>query len=112
MMTTGFNPFRNLVLAVVASTTVLGFAAAPAEAAEVRAASIAVDRLELSRADGRLSVERRVVAAAQQLCGDGGVDWKNINEAAAYKLCVANAVRDARLQMAAIANRSQLAELR
>ncbi len=57
-------------------------------------------------------MERRVVATAQQLCAEGGVDWKNSAATAAYKLCVANAVRDARLQMAVIASRTQLAALR
>jgi UrcA family protein len=106
MTTMTFNPFRNVVLAVVASATVLAFAAAPAEAADVRTASIEVGRYELTRAEGRSAVEGRVMAKALQLCAEGGVDWKNLTETAAYKLCVANAVRDARVQMAAIASRN------
>lgn len=109
MTTLTFNPFRNLVLAVVASASVLAFAAVPAEAAEVRTASIEIGRYELSRVEGRMAVEGRVMAKAQQLCAEGGVDWKNLTERADYKLCVANAVRDARTQMAAIASRTQLA---
>lgn len=109
MTTTTFNPFRNMVLALVASASVLGFAAVPAEAAEVRTASIEVGRYDLTRAEGRLAVEGRVIAKARQLCAEGGVDWKNLTENAAYKLCVANAVRDARTQMAAINSRTQLA---
>lgn len=109
MTTTTFSPFRNMMLAVVASASILGFAAVPAEAGEVRSASIEVGRYELSRAEGRAAVEGRVIATAQQLCAEGGVDWKNLTERADYKLCVANAVRDARMQMAAINSRTQMA---
>lgn len=109
MTTTTFSPFRNMVLAILASASVLGFAAVPAEAAEVRTASIEVGRYELTRIEGRHAVEGRVLAKAQQLCAEGGVDWKNLTETAGYKLCVATAVRDARTQMAAIASRTQLA---
>jgi UrcA family protein len=109
MTTMTFNPFRNVALAVVASATVLGFAAAPAEAAEVRTATIEVSRYDLTRAEGRSAVEGRVIGAARQLCAEGGVDWRNLNENAAFKLCVATAVRDARTQMAAITARTQLA---
>lgn len=107
-----FSPFRNMVLAVVASASVLAFAAVPAEAAEVRTASIEVGRFELSRVEGRTAVEGRVLAKAGQLCAEGGVDWKNLTERAAFKLCVATALRDARQQMAAIASRTQLAAAR
>jgi UrcA family protein len=109
MTTTTFNAIRNLVLAVVASGSVLAFAAAPAEAAEVREARIEVGRYELTRVEGRTAVEGRVIVVARQLCAEGGVDVKNLMETAGYKLCVANAVRDARLQMAAIASKTQLA---
>jgi UrcA family protein len=109
MTTMTFSPFRNLILAVFASASVLGFAAAPAEAGEVRTASIDVARYELTRSEGRLAVEGRVIAKAKQLCAEGGVDWKNISETTAFKLCVATSLRDARMQMAAIASRTQLA---
>jgi UrcA family protein len=109
MTTTTFNPFRNVALAVVASATVLGFAAAPAEAAEVRTASIEVRRAELAVPAGRLAVEARVLAAAEKLCAEGGVDWRNLSESASYKLCVATAVRDARTQLAAMKAGTQMA---
>jgi UrcA family protein len=109
MTTTTFSPFRNLALAVVASATVLGFAAAPAEASDVRTASIEVRRAELFQAAGREAVESRVLMAAGKLCAEGGVDWKNLTETASYKLCVATAVRDARIQMAAMTAGTQLA---
>ncbi len=109
MTTTTFSSIRNLVLAIVASASVLSFAAAPAEASEVREARIEVGRYELGRVEGRQAVEGRVYAAAQRLCAEGGVDVKNLMETAGYKLCVANAVRDGRMQMAAIASRTQLA---
>lgn len=108
MTTTTFNPFRNVMLAVLASATVLGFAAAPAEASEVRTATIEVSRYDLTRAEGRAAVEGRVITVAKQICGESGVD-RNPTETAARKLCVANAVRDARVQMAAINARTQLA---
>ncbi len=109
MITMTSNPFRNVALAILASATVLGFAAAPAEAAEVRTASIATSSLELSRAEGRKAVEGRVIVAAERLCAKESVDWKNLSESAGYKLCVANAVRDARTQMAEITARTQMA---
>jgi UrcA family protein len=111
MTTTTFSTFRNLMLAMMASATVLGFAAAPAEAGEIREARIAVGQSELSRAEGRQAVESRVLVAARRICAAGGVDVKNLSEVASYNLCVANAVRDGRLQMAAIASRTQMAGL-
>lgn len=112
MTTTVFSAIRNLVLAAVASGSVLAFAAAPAGATEIREARIAVGQSELTRAEGWAAVEGRVAVAARRLCAKGGVDAKNLAETAAYKLCVANAVRDARLQMAAIGNRMQMAAAR
>lgn len=109
MTTMTFSPIRNLVLAVVASASVLAFAAAPAEAAGVREARIEVGRYDLGRADGRMAVEGRVLVAARTLCAQGGVNMRNLREAASYKQCVADAVRDARLQMAAFGSGTQLA---
>jgi UrcA family protein len=106
------NPIMSLVLAVVASASVLAFAAGPAEAAtpgtEV-SARVSVGQFELSTFEGRQAATARVVAAAERICAEGGVDSKNITEVAAYKLCVADAVVDARQQMAAIQTRTQLA---
>jgi UrcA family protein len=105
------NSLKSLVLAVVASATVLGFAAAPAEAGEVSEARIQVSRAELAGVEGRKAVQARVYAAAKRVCADGGVNWRIPSETAAYNLCVANAVRDARLQIAAIATKTQTASL-
>lgn len=112
MTTMTTNPIMSLVLAVVASASVLGFAAGPAEAAtpgtEV-SARVPVGQFELSTFDGRKAATARVVAAAERICAEGGVDGKNVTEVAAFKLCVADAVVDARRQMAAIESRTQLA---
>mgnify|MGYP002652856080 CR=1 FL=1 len=53
--------------------------------------------------------EGRVIAKAQQLCAEGGVDLMNRGEAAEYKLCVADAVSSARAQINAIVGQQQLA---
>ncbi len=112
MTTMTFNPLRNMVLAVVASAVVVGFAAVPAEASEVRSASIKVGQYDLNRAEGRMAVQVLVLNAARELCAQGGVDQKDLSETASYKLCVATALRDARIQMAEIAGRTQLAQAR
>lgn len=112
MITETFSPFRNMVLAVVASVLVVGFAAAPAEASEVRTASIEVGRYDLTRSEARAAVQVLVLNKARELCAAGGLNLKDLSETASHKLCVANALRDARVQMAEIAGRTQPAQAR
>lgn len=112
MTTQTFSPFRNMVLAVVASAAVLGFAAVPAEASEVRTASIEVGQYDLTRSEGRAAVQVLVLNKARELCALGGVDQKDLSETASQKLCVANALRDARIQMIEIAGRTQVSQAR
>ena len=57
--TTMTNPISSLVLALVASATMLGFAAAPAEAAS---AQVEVSKYELGTPAGRKAAEARVAA--------------------------------------------------
>jgi UrcA family protein len=106
------KPLMSLVLALAASATMLGIAAGPAEAAtpgSTASVKVPVGQFELSTFDGRKAATARVVAAAERVCAEGGVDTLNVTEVAAFKLCVADAVVDARQQMAAIQTRAQLA---
>ena len=104
--TTMTNPISSLVLALVASATMLGFAAAPAEAAS---AQVEVSKYELGTPAGRKAAEARVAAVADAVCAKGGVDWRNLGEVSAHKRCVTDAVADARTQISALSTRTQLA---
>ncbi|WP_199555388.1 UrcA family protein [Sandaracinobacteroides hominis] len=106
MTTMTNNPMFSLVLAVVASATMLSFTAVPAEAKSVK---VEVSSYDLNTPAGRATVERRVHTAARSACSAGGVDFKSFTERKSYTDCVDAAVANARLQMAQFASKTQLA---
>lgn len=83
---------KSFALALVASATILGFAAGPAEAASEK---VAFQTVELASKGGLASVEARVEAAAERVCAVGGVDYRNLMEAQDYKACVSKTVAEA-----------------
>lgn len=107
MTTLTQNSMTSLVLAVLASGSILSFAAAPAEAASVK---VAVSGFSLASAEGRAAVDARVNAAAERAC-DAGADIRDVAARQAEKACVAAAVADARAKVAAISTRTQMAAL-
>jgi len=105
MTTITTSPFFNAALALVASASMLTFAAAPAEASSV---PVKVYTFELASADGRAAVDARLERAARQACGlDRGRD--SLTTRARAKDCVAEALVDARTQVAEVKGRSQMA---
>lgn len=106
MTTMTKNSMKSLVLAVVTSAAILGFVAMPAQAASVK---VDVSGYDLNSMEGRQSVETRVQSAAEQACSAGGVDTRNLVGRSIYKQCVTDAVATARVQVAQIAGRTQLA---
>ena len=88
---------KSFALALLASATMLSFAAAPAEAASE---TVAFQTAELATKGGRAAVEARVEAAAERVCAVGGVDWRNLTETQGYKACVSTTVANARSEVA------------
>jgi UrcA family protein len=58
------------VAAVAAGLATVAFAAAPAVAGELDSVQVQYQDLNLSHASGRAALDRRISAAARQLCGD------------------------------------------
>jgi UrcA family protein len=104
-MTTTQNSMTSLVLAVLASGSILAFAAAPAEAASV---DVAVSGYSLTSAQGRAAVDARVTAAAEKAC-DAGADIRDVAAWTAEKACVEKAIADARAQVAALGSKTRMA---
>ncbi len=100
------NPLSNMVLALAASASMLGFLAAP-----VRAESVKVDvsAFDVHSVEGRKAIDSRVQFAAEKACAVGGVDFRSLTEKAGYEACVDQAVAGARTQVAAMSARTQLA---
>lgn len=88
---------KSFALALVASATILGFVAGPAEAASE---TVAFQTVELASKGGRAAVDARVEAAAERVCAVGGVDWRNLTEAQDYKACVNSSVAKAQGEVA------------
>ncbi len=88
---------KSFALALVASATILGFVAGPAEAASEK---VAFQTVELASSGGRAAVDARVEAAAERVCAAGGVDWRSLVEAQDYKACVTSAVARAKSEVA------------
>lgn len=88
---------KSFALALIASATILGFAAGPAEAASEK---VAFQPVELASKGGLASVEARVEAAAERVCAVGGVDWRNLTETQDYKACVSMTVARAKSEVA------------
>lgn len=104
MTTMTNNSMMNLVLAVVASATMLSFTAVPAKASSV---AVTVTKADFATAEGRAAVDARVLRAAKQACFSG--DYRNLAVRAAENQCIAEAVSDARAKVAEVAFSSQLA---
>jgi len=83
------------LLAIAASAIVLGFAAAPAEAATIRVAAY-----DLSTEKGRASLDARIHRAAKQVCGvnNGALDMSARRFA---DRCVEETIADTRAKVAA-----------
>lgn len=107
MMTSTFsgNNVTSFFLALAASGVILGFAAAPAEAAPV---SVTVAAFDLSTPTGRSAVDARIEAAAERACRSGDV-WTNLAARQAFRACVAKSVAEADAEVAEIAARMQMA---
>ncbi len=105
MTTITNSPFFSAALAVVASGAMLTFAVAPAEAASV---PVRVAAYELATAEGRAAVDGRLARAAERACGyDQGA--KGLTTRAQAKACIAQALDDARVQVAQVKAASQMA---
>jgi UrcA family protein len=101
------NNLSGLALAMVASAAVLGFAAAPAEAAEVK---VRVAAHELATAQGQAAVNGRLEAAAKVACGY--VEQPRDAVATSLsKYCVVKTLEDARAKVAEMKARTQMAAL-
>ncbi len=104
MTTFPISNLTNGFFAIAASAIVLGFAAVPAEAADV---AVRISAHELAAPAGRAAVESRIDRAAKMVCG--GADRRDLGARADEKACIAKAVADARLQVAALQSRTQMA---
>lgn len=107
MTTTMENSLKSLVLAVLASGSILAFAAAPAEAAGVK---VAVSGYSLATAQGRAAVDAKVEAAAEKACSTGA-DIRDVAAWSAEKACVEKAIADARAEVAALSSKTRMAAL-
>lgn len=105
MTTITTSPFFNATLAIVASAAMLTFAVAPAEASSV---PVTVFPHELATPEGRAVVDARLERAAERACG-ATLARETLAAQAASKACVAEALADARIQVAAVKTRSQMA---
>lgn len=103
MTTQGMKPVSAMLLALVASATMLGFAAAPVQAGIV---VVKVSAGELASVNGRASVDARIERAARKACKS---DSRELTAAPSYGECVDKALADARIRVAQIANKTQLA---
>lgn len=107
MTTITQTSMTSLVLAVLASGSILAFAAAPAEAASV---DVAVSGYSLTSAAGRAAVDARVAAAAEKACSSGA-DIRDVAAWKAEKACVDAAIADARAKVAALGSKTRMAAL-
>ncbi len=98
------NTFTSVVLALIASGTMLAMSAGPAYAAslEVRAPVS-----KLATASGRQAIDARVVRAANRVCATDVA--LPLGDYYAHKACVSSAIAKARTQIALRAGSVQLA---
>lgn len=96
------NVFSGL-FAIAASSIILAFAAAPAEAATIK-----VSGYDLSTEQGRAAIDARIIRAAKQVCGvnNGAM---NLQAKRFAEQCVAETVADTRERVAAYRASAQLA---
>ena len=104
--TSNFAPtiFSGL-FAVAASALILGFAAAPAEAATV---TLSVSAADLATPQGRALVDARIEGAAKQVCD---ID-NSVRDLKAYrfaKLCTAETIEATRAKVATLKAATQIA---
>lgn len=105
-MTNAFNTqIKSLVLAFVASGTMLMVAAAPAKAASQE---VVVKVSELSTSTGRADVQRRLERTARQVCSTD-TDGRTTSAYRTQKACEAEALGKAQVQVAAMASKTLLA---
>ena len=91
------------LLAIAASSIVLGFAAGPAEAATIRVAAY-----DLSTEQGRANLDAHIKRAAKQVCGvNNGV--MNLSAKRSTERCVEETIADTRAKVATYRASAQMA---
>lgn len=91
------------LLAIAASSIIVGFAAAPAEAATIRVAAY-----DLSTEQGRANLDARIKRAAKQVCGvnSGAL---NVSAKRFADQCVEETIADTRAKVASYRASAQMA---
>ena len=98
------------VAAVAAGLATAAFAAAPAAAGELDAVQVQYQDLNLSHASGRATLDRRISAAARQLCGDymlTELKWREMS-----RVCQQDVIASAAPQRNALLSGQSYAALR